>query len=98
MILSFKNEAGLVKQVKFGVSWTAFFWGVIPFFVRGMWGLGILWTIAAMCTLGLSNFVMMFLANKQKAHFYLENGYRPVGNGWKEAASAWDIVLPESVG
>lgn len=92
MILSFKNEVGLVKQVKLGVSWTAFFFGVIPLFVRGMWGLGIMWTIAAMCTMGLSNIVLMFVANKQKAHFYLENGYKPIGGGWDAARIEWGIV------
>ncbi len=93
MMVSFRNDVGLVKQVKVGVSWTAFFFGALPFFFRGMWGLGLAWFIAGGMTLGASNLVLMFFMNKQMAHYYLERGYRPVGQGWDAASIAWDVAV-----
>jgi hypothetical protein len=81
MIVSFKNGAGLVRQVKVGFSWTSFFFGGLPFFFRGMPVHGIIWVILAICTFGISNLVLMFIINKQTAHYYLEHGYKPVGEG-----------------
>ena len=91
-MVSFRNDVGLVKQVKAGVSWLAFFFGALPFFFRGMWGLGLAWLLIGGMTLGLSNFVLMFLMNKQMAHYYLERGYHPVGDGWDGAGVAWGVA------
>lgn len=91
MIVSMKNDSGLIRQVKVGFSWTAFFFGGFPFFFRGMPIHGIIWVILAMLTWGLSNFVLMFIINKQTAYYYLERGYRPVGEGWNIAGPRWNI-------
>jgi len=36
----------------------------------------------------------MFLINKQTAHHYLENGYKPIGSGWDIAGDKWGITAP----
>jgi len=86
-----KNDAGLVRQVKVGFSWTAFFFGGFPFFFRGMPIQGIIWIVLSMITLGISNLLLMFMINKQTAHHYLENGYKPTGEGWEVASTKWGI-------
>jgi len=95
-MVSMRNDGGLTKQVKFGFSWTAFFFGGFPFFFRGMPVQGIIWLLLAVFTLGISNLFLMFMINKQTAHHYLENGYKPTGPGWDTVSSKWSITLPES--
>jgi hypothetical protein len=94
MMVNLKNEAGLVRQVKVGFSWTAFFFGGIPFFFRGMPGHGALWILLAMFTCGISNLILCFLINKQTAHYYLERGYKPTGEGWAVAGPKWGVAAP----
>ena len=94
MVVSMKNDVGLIRQVKVGFSWTAFFFGGLPFFFRGIPLYGLLWVILGMCTFGFSNIVLWFIINKQTAHYYLEHGYKPVGEGWVVAGSNWGIALP----
>ena len=36
MFVQLSNETGVVREVKVGASWTAFFFGGFPFFFRGM--------------------------------------------------------------
>ncbi|GAB3439768.1 hypothetical protein GCM10027396_05440 [Insolitispirillum peregrinum] len=91
MNVSMQNDAGVVRQVKVGFSWTSFFFGGLPFFFRGMPVQGLIWVIISMITMGLSNLYLMFVINKQTAHYYLERGYRPVGPGWEQASAAWNI-------
>jgi len=89
-----ENQAGVIRQVKVGFSWTAFFFGGFPFFFRGMAVQGIIWIVLAIVTGGLSNLVLMFIINKQTAHYYLENGYNPTGAGWDVAGATWGIKAP----
>jgi len=96
MQVAMKNEVGLVRHVKVGFSWTAFFFGGFPFFFRGMPVHGIIWIILAMITLGFSNLFLMFIINKQTAHYYLEHGYKPIGEGWDYASAKWNIAAPEA--
>lgn len=91
MMVSMKNESGLRREVKVGFSWTAFFFGGIPFFFRGMPTQGAMWIILSIVTLGFSNLFLMFIINKQTAHHYLENGYKPIGEGWDLAGGQWGI-------
>lgn len=91
MMVSMKNDAGLIRQVKVGFSWTAFFFGGFPFFFRGMPVHGIIWIVLSMLTFGISNLFLMFIINRQTAHYYLEHGYRPVGDGWNVAGPKWGI-------
>ena len=50
-----------------------------------------------MFTLGISNLFLMFMINKQTAHYYLEHGYKPVGDGWDFASATWGVVQPKSL-
>jgi hypothetical protein len=88
-----KNDAGIVRQVKVGFSWTAFFFGGMPFFFRGMHIHGIIFVVLGLFTFGISNLILMFIINKQTAHYFLEHGYKPTGDGWKEAGPQWGIAL-----
>ena len=94
MMVSMKNESGLTRQVNVGFSWTAFFFGGFPFFFRGMHIQGIIWIVLALFTFGISNLILMFLINKQTAHHYLENRYKPSGSGWDIAGEKWGISVP----
>jgi uncharacterized protein YecT (DUF1311 family) len=90
MMVSMKNDAGLVRQVKVGFSWTALFFGALPFFFRGMPATGFLWC----CLPIIGNFILPFKMNKYTAHYYLEHGYKPSGTGWQKAGLAWGIEAP----
>lgn len=92
MIVSMKNGAGMMQQVKVGFSWTAFFFGGFPFFFRGIPVQGIIWLVLALVTFGISNVFLMFIINKQTAQHYLENGYKPTGDGWDLAGPQWGIA------
>ena len=95
MLVQFKNDVGITREIKVGFSWTSFFFGGFPFLFRGMPVHGIGWIFIAIITFGISNLVICFLINKQTAVHYLENGYKPVGPNWDVAASTWDISLPQ---
>lgn len=92
MIVSMKNDAGLVRQVKVGFCWTALFFGPLPFFFRGMAQNGLIWC----CLPVIGNFVLPFRMNKYTAHYYLEHGYKPIGKGWNTAAPLWGVALPST--
>ena len=94
MMVKMKNEAGLVREVKVGFSWTAFFFGGFPFFFRGIPLYGAAWVVLALVTWGISNLILCFIINKQTAHYYLEHGYKPIGEGWSHAGSKWGISVP----
>jgi len=68
-----KHQA--TKEVKHGYSWTVFFFGAFCYMLRGQWGMVVLSWIAAMFTLGLSNIVFAFFANKQLANKLLCDGW-----------------------
>ena len=36
MLVKFRNEMGINREVKVGFSWTSFFFGGFPFLFRGM--------------------------------------------------------------
>ena len=95
MIVQFKNDVGINREVKVGFSWTSFFFGGFPFLFRGMPVHGIGWIFLAIITFGISNLILCFIINKQTAVHYLENGYKPVGSNWDVAASTWEISLPQ---
>ena len=93
MRVHFKNSAGLLREVKVGFSWTSFFFGPLPFFFRGIPLQGLAWIVAALLTCGLTNIYLWFTINKKTAQHYLENGYRPVGEGWEVAAPRWGVAM-----
>lgn len=89
--VSFKNDAGVIRQVKVGFSWTGFFFAGVPFFFRGIPSYGVAWVFLGIITLGISNLFLCFIINKQTAHYYLEHGYKPIGSGWTIAGKIWGI-------
>lgn len=92
MKVTMQNSAGFARKVKVGVSWTALFFGGLPFFFRGMPMHGLIWLLLSIVTGSISNLVLMFLMNKMTARYYLERGYRPVGPGWDTANAKWGIA------
>jgi hypothetical protein len=91
MMVTLKNEDGLKRQVKVGFSWTALFFGGLPFFFRGMPAYGIFWVMLTLLTCGLSNIVLAFIINRQTATYFLECGYEPNGKGWDIAGPLWHL-------
>jgi len=92
MMVSMKNEVGMTRQVKVGFSWTAFFFGGLPYFFRGIHLQGIIWLVLGLVTFGISNIFLMFIINKHTAQHYLENGYKPIGDGWDIAGPQWGVA------
>ncbi|MCD5324248.1 MULTISPECIES: DUF2628 domain-containing protein [Pontibacillus] len=79
-----KNEAGVVKEVKVGFSWTTFFFGFIPALIRGdlKWAviMFVLAAVAGAFTFGLGawipGIIFSFVYNKIFIKELLEKGYR----------------------
>jgi hypothetical protein len=97
MHVKLQNEAGLMREVKVGFSWTSLLFGGFPFFFRGMPIHGIIWLTLAIITGGISNLFLMFMINKMTAQYYMERGYRPAGPGWEIAAVKWGVSAPAAV-
>ena len=96
MRVSFKNNSGLVRSIPLGISFTALFFGPLPFFFRGLYGKGFLWTIFLFITCGLSNLILVFRINRITAHTYLERGYEPYGENWQKAGEKWGVISNEN--
>jgi hypothetical protein len=92
MKVSFKNNAGLVRSIPVGLSFTALFFGPLPLFFRGLYGKGFLWMFLLFVTCGLSNLILVLRLNRITAHAYLEKGYKPYGDNWHEAGESWGVV------
>jgi hypothetical protein len=97
MHVKLQNEAGLMREVKVGFSWTSLLFGGLPFFFRGMPVHGIIWIALSFITCGISNLFLTFMINKTTAQYYLERGYRPAGPGWEIAAIKWGVSTPTAV-
>lgn len=93
MIVTLKNDVGVARQIKVGFSWTAFFFGGMPYFFRGMPSNGAVWILLSIVTFGISNLFLCFMMNKQTALYYLDRGYKPAGEGWDVAAMKWGVAL-----
>ena len=98
ILVTLKNDQGIVRKVKVGFSWTVFFFGGVPFLFRGI----PLYAIALMLPLiggasggpgivlgFLIDVVIAFHANKWTALYYIEHGYKPIGEGWDVANREW---------
>ena len=93
-----KNDAGLTRQVKVGFSWTAFFFGPLPFlFGRGMPVQFLVWLVLGTITFGIGTIYLWFAINKITAKHYLEKGYKPTGPGWDVAGLKWGVEVSEDV-
>ncbi|WP_100374806.1 hypothetical protein [Bacillus sp. FJAT-45037] len=85
MHVKLQNEAGVVKEVKIGFSWTTFFFGFFPALFRGdlMWA--VIMFVAALAigalTLGFGGWipgvVFSFVYNKIYIKELLKKGYAP---------------------
>ncbi|GGD10370.1 DUF2628 domain-containing protein [Pontibacillus salipaludis] len=102
MQVMLKNDAGLVKEVKLGFSWTTFFFGFIPALIRGdlKWAV-IMFALAAVAgvfTFGLGAWVpgiiFSFVYNKIFIKELLEKGYRPATVEEEAKLQAEGIVTP----
>lgn len=77
-MITLKNEAGITKTVKSGVSWTYFFFGsFVPLF-RGDWKWFLITIIAAPLTLGISHILFFIKYNSWYINDLKEKGYKVV--------------------
>ena len=73
-----KNDNGVTKEVKKGLSWTYFFFGsLVPLF-RGDFKWLLITLIAAPVTFGLSHFLFFFKYNEWYLNDLQEKGYKIV--------------------
>lgn len=92
MKIILRNEAGMVKEVKKGFSWTVFFFGVFVPLIRGdlKWaGIMLLISIlAGVVTMGFGAFIpgviFAFKYNKVYMKDLYEKGYRVANDGEEE--------------
>lgn len=93
MIVTLKHkESSIVKTAPVGFSWTTFFFGCFPAFIRGDIKYGLIMLLVALVTCGLSWLVFPFCYNKMHIKALLEKGYLPtdehsknilIGNGFQ---------------
>ncbi len=72
-------HTGQLKNAPIGFSWTTLFFGFFPSLFRGDWKWFAIILIVALVTMGLSNFVFMFIYNKLSLKDLLMGGYRITG-------------------
>lgn len=77
MMLNLKSPAGQIKQVKYGFSWTFFFFGALVPLFRGDIKWFFIAIIIAFFTFGISHFVFMFIYNRLYLRDLLNGGYKP---------------------
>ncbi|WP_281658644.1 DUF2628 domain-containing protein [Halobacillus sp. Cin3] len=102
MEVSLQNNAGVVKEVKVGFSWTTFFFGFIPALIRGdlKWSAIMFITalLAGIFTLGfgawIPGIIFSFVYNKIYIKGLLEKGYLPKNQRDREILEQQDIIAP----
>lgn len=67
--------SGLIKNGYFGYSWTYLFFGWFVPLIRGELGIAALHLIFSIVTLGIWQFILSFIYNKQYMTRMLEKGY-----------------------
>lgn len=85
MKVSLRNNAGVIKQVKVGFSWTTFFFGLLPALFRGDLKWFIIMLIAEIILgsftvgigAGIVGIVFAFIYNKIYIRGLLEKNWRP---------------------
>lgn len=86
MIIYLKNDAGLVKKVPLGFSWTTLFFGGCVPLLRGDLKWFFIMIFLSLLTLGFSWFIVPFIYNKK----YISN---LICLGWKPATQENTEVL-----
>lgn len=91
-----RNQAGVTRSVKVGLSWVNLFFGGIPFFFRGMPIHGAIGTFLMFISFWISNLILWWVGNRMTVLYYLDIGYTPIGDNWADACVEWglDIDLP----
>ena len=100
-----KNDAGVMKNVKVGFSWTTFFFGFFPALFRGdlKWAAIMFITAAAVgaFTLGfgawIPGIIFSFIYNKIFIKELLEKGYRPADESSHALLQSSGIIAGNSV-
>ena len=90
MYVSMRNDAGHIRRVKVGPAWLPLLFGGFPFFFRGMFLQGVIWTLLSY-TLLFPAIYLVFAMNKMTAKHWLKRGYHPVGDGWDYAQATWNL-------
>ncbi|RFU60521.1 DUF2628 domain-containing protein [Peribacillus glennii] len=100
MHVKLKNEAGVVKEVKLGFSWTTFFFGFFPALFRGdlKWAIimFIMASVVGVFTLGfgawIPGIIFSFVYNKIYVKDLLEKGYKPADSAAQSELSSRGII------
>ncbi|UTR13865.1 DUF2628 domain-containing protein [Salipaludibacillus sp. LMS25] len=100
MRVQLKNNAGVIKEVKVGFSWTTFFFGLFPALFRGdlKWAaiIFIITLIVGISTMGfgvsIPGIIFSFIYNKLYIKDLLEKGYRPANDSSQQALHVRGIV------
>jgi len=94
MTIVFKNNLGAVKNVKFGFSWTMFFFGFWVPVIRGDWKWAGISFLLSFLTFGISWLVLPFLYNKLYINDLIAAGYRPVDESGRTYLQSKGVVVP----
>lgn len=70
-----KNENGVEKKVKKGVSWTFLFWGALVPLFRGDWKWALISFLAIPATFGIFWIIMIVKYNEWYLNDLLNDGY-----------------------
>lgn len=75
--ITFTNpHSGSIKEAPVGFSWTTFFFGPFPAFMRGHVSYGFIILLLAFVTAGLSTIVFSFIYNKLYVQHLISEGYK----------------------
>ena len=77
MIITLRNEYGIIKIVPTGFSWTTFFFGFFVPLFRGDIKYFLIMLLLAIFTYGISYFIFPFFYNGIYLRNLLENGWKP---------------------
>ncbi|MCR6109838.1 DUF2628 domain-containing protein [Bacillus sp. A301a_S52] len=100
MRVQLKNNAGVIKEVKVGFSWTTLFFGFFPALFRGdlKWAtiLFIITLVVGIATVGFGAWVpgvvFSFVYNKLFIKDLLDKGYKPANDASQQALHVRGIV------
>jgi hypothetical protein len=88
MKIYIRNNAGMVKQVKLGFSWTMLFFGIFVPLFRGDLKWTILSLILVFITSGFAWLILPFFYNRMYVKSLLESGWYPADEMSKNALLA----------